>query len=227
MTLAVVTTGFIAGAILIGLRPSRATWTKYVVYIFVVAAVLGAAQLGTRALQALVAAIAVLGAFELHGVLPASGRLAYRVSVWTTYLAIVALAEAVLQVLPPQRAAYLYLIVAVFDAFSQVIGQLLGVRKLVPKLSPGKTIAGLVGGGAAALVAAVLLRDLAGVGMLQAVLRALAICAVALGGDLSASWLKRRAGIKDYGRILPGHGGILDRFDGVLPALALCGPLFL
>jgi len=61
---------------------------------------------------------------------------------------------------------------------------------------------------------------------LAAVQVGLLICLAGLAGDLSASWLKRRARIKDFGRVLPQHGGILDRFDSLLPALALCGPWF-
>jgi phosphatidate cytidylyltransferase len=233
MMIAVVAAGFVIGAILMALRPRRdrgardPAWVKYVVYVLVVALVLAAARLGSRWLQGLVAAIAVLGAIELRRALPARGYVILRLSVWAGCLAIVALAETVLQHLAPQRAAYLYIIVAVFDGFSQVSGQLLGSRRLVPKLSPGKTVVGLLGGATAALIVATLLRELADLNGGQALIRGAVVCAVALAGDLAASWLKRRAGIKDYGRMLPGHGGILDRFDSVLPVLALCGPLYL
>ncbi len=105
------------------------------------------------------------------------------------------------------------------DTFAYFFGVLFGKKKLCPEISPKKTVAGAVGGtllGSAA--GALFLLLTAGTGTLCIVL---ACCAPLLSGisqfgDLAASVIKRKFGVKDYGRIFPGHGGVLDRFDSVL-----------
>ncbi len=102
------------------------------------------------------------------------------------------------------------------DSFALFTGKAFGKRKLAPFLSPGKTWEGAVGGLAAALVVGgvcgSLLLGQPYVGILVGTV------AGTLGqiGDLFKSSLKREAGIKDFGSILPGHGGVLDRFDSLL-----------
>ncbi len=103
-------------------------------------------------------------------------------------------------------------------------GRAIGGPKLAPALSPNKTWAGLGGGVVAAGMVGLLI---AFVFDLPAVLLALggSMAVLAQIGDLFESWLKRRAGVKDSGRLLPGHGGALDRLDGVVPVATLVGLL--
>jgi phosphatidate cytidylyltransferase len=113
----------------------------------------------------------------------------------------------------------LFWIVAAADIGAYFSGKTFGKHKLLPRVSPGKTIEGLVGGLICASLAALL-----GVGLLawplpQALVLGLAVAAVSVVGDLTVSLFKRNAGLKDSGKILPGHGGILDRIDGVIAAL--------
>lgn len=233
MLIAFVVSGFVVGAGMLALARRRSAgrrrepdWTKYLVYVLVVATVLGAASLGTRWLQVLVTLVAIAGAVELRDALakwPQSGSGA---AAWAGYTLLIVLAEVSVGRLPARTVAYLYVIVAVFDGFSQVSGQLFGRHALAPRLSPHKTIEGLAGGAVAALLAATMLRDRVAVAAWEAVPKGAVVTAIALAGGLVASWIKRRAGIKDFGRLLPGHGGVLDRFDGVLPALALGGWLY-
>ena len=101
------------------------------------------------------------------------------------------------------------------DIFAYFAGRSIGGPKLAPKISPNKTWAGLIGGmvGAGVLgLAAAILFDLGQPFIWLGALMGL----VAQIGDLYESWEKRRAGVKDSGTLLPGHGGVLDRLDGLL-----------
>ena len=108
------------------------------------------------------------------------------------------------------------------DSGAYFAGRHLGRHKLAPTISPNKTIEGAIGGLVAGVAVALAFGSFAGAGLAQ--LPALALVAVAavlasIVGDLVESLLKRQAGVKDSGNVIPGHGGILDRVDGVLAAL--------
>jgi phosphatidate cytidylyltransferase len=122
-------------------------------------------------------------------------------------------------------------VVWVADTAAYFAGRRFGRRKLAPAVSPGKTWEGVWGALAAvaayaaavaALAPGLLGLDRATPGRLAAVAGgALVVAAVSVLGDLYESWLKRQAGVKDSGRLLPGHGGVLDRVDAQLAALPL------
>lgn len=116
---------------------------------------------------------------------------------------------------------FLWLLAAVWatDIFAFFTGRTLGGPKLAPTISPGKTWSGLLGGVlAAALVSIVFTAWADADGVWLAFWGAL-VAVVAQVGDLVESAMKRRFGRKDSGRLIPGHGGILDRVDGLLAAL--------
>lgn len=115
---------------------------------------------------------------------------------------------------------WVFIIVWSTDIGAYFTGRAIGGPKLAPAISPGKTWAGFYGGIVAAAVLGgvwALFTGLPKVALLLAPLFAIA----AQGGDLFESWLKRRAGVKDSGTWLPGHGGVFDRLDGLLPVVIL------
>ncbi|RZA23605.1 MAG: CDP-archaeol synthase, partial [Lysobacteraceae bacterium] len=103
-------------------------------------------------------------------------------------------------------------------------GKLFGGRKLAPRISPNKTIEGLLGGIVAGVATGLLFGGIAGLSLAQApafILVAVATVLFSVVGDLFESLMKRHVGVKDSGNLIPGHGGILDRLDGVLAALPI------
>ena len=158
---------------------------------------------------------------------------------------------ASLQDIPNAAMALAALLIAFFlasinDVFALFTGMALGKHKLSPEISPKKTIEGSIGGLIASAVFAMLVAWLldwaqAAAGVAQALrigeaeaefsILGFAIMGVFAGamsqiGDLTASLVKRHCGVKDYGTIFPGHGGIMDRFDGILFCGAVCAVFF-
>lgn len=110
------------------------------------------------------------------------------------------------------------------DIGAYFAGRAFGGARLAPTISPSKTWSGLVGGMIAALIASATIGDrgqIIGVPLWIGLLMGL----LAQLGDLGESWMKRRAGVKDSGKLIPGHGGIFDRVDGLLPVALILGAL--
>jgi phosphatidate cytidylyltransferase len=129
---------------------------------------------------------------------------------------------------PQGRLTLLWLLVVVWatDIGGYAAGKLIGGPRLAPRISPGKTWAGFAGatvlaaGAGAAFV--VVVPD---VSALRLVLAAVGLSLAAQGGDLLESAVKRHFALKDSGTIIPGHGGVLDRLDGLLAAAPLLAVL--
>ena len=111
--------------------------------------------------------------------------------------------------------------VAVFDSGAYIIGKNFGKNSFLPKLSPNKTIEGLIGGLTSSIVFVIFLCILLEEVSLRASAALMLSIPFALCGDYFLSFLKRKANIKDTGSILPGHGGLLDRFDSHLAAIPM------
>jgi len=124
------------------------------------------------------------------------------------------------------------------DTGAYAVGRTMGRRKLIPGVSPGKTVEGAIGGIAITVLASWLYVRCVlvpyaqlGLDVASIILFGIAVSIAAQVGDLAESLIKREAGVKDSSRIIPGHGGVLDRFDSllfVLPvAYLMLGPLLL
>lgn len=124
---------------------------------------------------------------------------------------------------PGGPALLMSMLVAVWlaDSAAYFAGRAFGKRKLAPMISPGKTLAGLGGALLAALVWGVAMSFtplFTSVGLMPVVVVFLVVTVVSVAGDLAESAVKRRAGVKDSGQLLPGHGGVLDRIDSLIAA---------
>jgi len=147
----------------------------------------------------------------------------------SAYIGSAAIALLALRALEPHglaTAVWLVLVVAATDIGGYFAGRLIGGPKLWPRVSPKKTWAGLGGGAVLAVLAGAL------VSLAVPESRLLPVCAVSAvtavvsqGGDLAESAVKRHFGVKDSGRLIPGHGGALDRFDGLMAAALAAGLL--
>ena len=119
--------------------------------------------------------------------------------------------------------AYGILVVFAADSGAYFVGRSIGRRRMTPNVSPGKTWEGFAGGLVAAVVASLLLSNLLSLDFSIAKIVAIGLTIAALGivGDLTESWVKRLADVKDSGDIILGHGGILDRLDALAPTFVL------
>lgn len=201
-----------------GRRLPRSSWPAYLALFAALAMLLWAGP---------AYGLALLGGATL--LLALSGLSAGR-EIWEAAgLAYAALPAFALIVLRGDTAMGLHAILFLFacvwgaDTFAYFAGRAIGGPKLAPTISPNKTWAGLLGGlaGGVAIASIVLLAAgypvTPGLAMLAFVL-----ALVSAGGDLFESWLKRRFGVKDSGGLIPGHGGVMDRLDGlVFSALAM------
>lgn len=202
----------------------RQRWIKFLVYFLIIHIVIGSAIAGSWYFIALISVILIIGAHELLKVLllNRTTRLTRKLVIVGIYFVLAGLSLRFAKDSAPTEVVWVYLITASFDGFSQLTGQWLGRTRLAPRLSPNKTVEGAIGGLVAAMLTAVVLRSLGGLSAWQAPFVGLMLGIAGLSGDLAASYVKRLTGVKDYGRILPEHGGVLDRFDSLL----MTAPIF-
>ncbi len=116
----------------------------------------------------------------------------------------------------------IFVLVFCFDSGSYISGNFFGKNKIAPKISPGKTWEGLIGGFLSVLFGTNLIFLFLKLPLFDLdllILFSFSVSIFAFLGDLFESYLKRRAGIKDTGNLMPGHGGLLDRFDSILFAV--------
>ena len=117
---------------------------------------------------------------------------------------------------------YLVVLITTMDVFAYIGGKTFGNKKIVPNISKGKTIEGTLIGLFFTIIISLVLKDLVNFNVLESITIGFFIGVLAFLGDLLESVFKRNNGVKDSGKLIPGHGGLLDRFDSyilTLPAL--------
>lgn len=182
-------------------------------------------------LAALVLAVYLFGVIVFHFGKENMGNIA--LVYMTAFYVIGAYSAMVVLRNTPEIGRFLFLIPLVFawttDTFAYFCGRLFGKHKLIPSVSPKKTVEGAIGGAVFCALAAglygLIIQKAFGVAPNYPVLliSGLAIAVVSQIGDLVMSAIKRQFGVKDYGKMLPGHGGLLDRFDSsIAVTILLC-----
>lgn len=152
------------------------------------------------------------------------------------YLGLAGMALIALRHASLASALLVIAVVVAVDVGAYFAGRTIGGPKIAPAISPSKTWAGLMGGSVAAIsvLAAYLVftADRGDPGIAAADMWLYAVCGgvlaaiVAQVGDFFESWMKRRAGVKDSGNLIPGHGGLFDRVDGLLAVLCLVAVVY-
>lgn len=197
---------------------SRQRWLKYFVYIIITAVVVTAIYFDYLWMVAILVLLA--GWYEIIKALVNWGkkRILFKIGSFLIY-AILGTGFLIFSFeLDSYFQLAIYLQVLMFDAFSQIAGQIFGQTRLVPKISPAKTIEGAIGGFIVCIITALAVRDVLGLNSAITLLIGVITAISALSGDLLASWFKRKTNIKDYSSLLPGQGGVLDRFDSFIAA---------
>lgn len=194
-------------------------WVKFLVYFLTVHCAVASAIAGPFYFALLMTAIALIGGYELRRVF--LGKPLTRP--WAISFVLIGalyayLAATLIRFSLASTTAvllFVYLVTASLDGFSQLTGQWVGRHRFVPKVSPNKTLEGAVGGLGAAILTAWVIRSWAELTPAMAILIGSSMAMAGVIGDLAASYVKRLGGVKDFGRILPEHGGALDRFDSL------------
>lgn len=204
--------------------PELSSLQKRILAVLVMAPVfLFALFAGGLVFQILIAIVSVIGFVEWTRLAKTPlGKIVGLVYVFLPGLCLIWLRE--------QALSYtLMIILAVWmtDTGAFFTGRKFGGPKVAPKISPNKTWSGLIGGMVASGVTCFLVARYYGLNPAWIfAVAGLVIAVVAQAGDFFESWMKRRAGVKDSGTLIPGHGGILDRIDGLLTAVP-CFAFFL
>ena len=114
---------------------------------------------------------------------------------------------------------YLVLLISSMDVFAYLGGKLLGNIKIIPKISNGKTVEGTLIGLISTVFISFMIKGLINLDILSSLLLGFVIGILSFLGDMFESFVKRKTGIKDSGKLIPGHGGLMDRFDGYILVL--------
>jgi len=196
---------------------ARESYTKFIAYFFIIHILFFSIVAERMLFRYIALGIGLVGMVELFRLFRQSG-LANK-----TFFGLSLLVYFVLTIgfflfsgLEMKRVLFSFLVLSIFDSFSQISGQLFGKTKILPTISPNKTWGGVIGGALFAVASVFVLRGLYNGPLLQALVMAIGIVIWAFGGDIAASFYKRKFGVKYYSKLIPGHGGFLDRFDSLI-----------
>lgn len=196
---------------------AKKSYTKYASYFFIIHIIFFSIVIKPEFFRILSSGIIFFSTFELVRLVEFNVAKKDNFFILTLFVfAILAAGFFIFSGLDWEVMLFVFLILSIFDSFSQISGQLFGKKKILPKISPNKTLGGLVGGTIIAIGSSLLLGDLYEGVSLKTGLMALGVVIFAFLGDLGASYYKRKYNVKDFSNLIPGHGGFLDRFDSLI-----------
>jgi len=195
------------------------SYTKFITYFIIINILFFSIVINPVVFQYLSVIIIGVGFFELYKLFSKSG---YREKGFFLLAIIIysvlSIGFSVFSGLEKELILFSFLVLSIFDSFSQITGQLWGRTKIFPNISPNKTVGGLIGGGIVAIGSALLLNGLYAEPPFKVIIMTIGVVIFAFTGDIAASFFKRKYKVKDYSNLIPGHGGFLDRFDSLIVA---------
>lgn len=196
---------------------ARRSWIKHLTYFIITSFIFFSIAFSSVLFRYIALVIIIAGFLELAKLFHESSY-RHKIFFFASLLTLAVLSAGFLFFSRMEKGLILYsfLILCIFDGFSQVTGQLIGRHKLFPKISPNKTVEGFVGGATVALLSALVFRHLIPAEPMEAILAAAVVVVFAFAGDTAKSAYKRRYNVKDFSQLIPGHGGFLDRFDSLI-----------
>ncbi len=195
----------------------RKAWIKHVTYFFLTSLVFFSIAIKVNLFRYVAVVIIIAGFLELTNLYIKSGNrhsLFFVLSLLV--LAMLSASFFFFSGMGQGLILFAFLILCIFDGFSQVTGQLLGKRKLFPAISPDKTVEGLIGGATVSILSALVFRNTIPADWSMALITAAVVVLFSFAGDAAKSLYKRKYNVKDFSRLIPGHGGFLDRFDSLI-----------
>jgi phosphatidate cytidylyltransferase len=196
---------------------ARNNWIKYITYFFIINILFVSIVFLPQVFRWVVIIIILTGLFEMIRLYIRSGssdRRFYSISL--LFYAIICIGFYRFSGMDSRLILFVFLVLSIFDAFSQVTGQLAGKIKILPRISPSKTLEGLIGGAFFAITGALVIRGLIDYSLSKVLVIAFLVVIAAFFGDIASSLYKRKSNVKDFSSLIPGHGGFLDRFDSFI-----------
>ena len=196
----------------------RRSWIKHLTYFIIINVLFFSITLNVILFRYIAIAIIIAGFIELIKLFMESGyrhKLFFMAAIFI--LALLASGFLIFSRMDQGIILFAFIILCIFDGLSQLTGQLIGKRKLFPKISPNKTVEGFLGGAGVAILSSMVFRQvIPELTMPETLILSGVVVLFAFAGDTAKSVYKRKYNVKDFSRIIPGHGGVLDRFDSLI-----------
>ncbi len=196
---------------------ARESRIKFITYFIIFHILFFSIVINPVAFRFLAGIIIIAGFYEIFKLHKKSGFIKKRFFLLSALIfAVLAYSFLIFSGMDKYYILFVFLVISIFDSFSQISGQIFGRNKICPKISPAKTVEGLTGGFIIALLSSLLFRDLIDHDSASTLILSAGISVFAFFGDLAASYYKRMFEVKDFSNLIPGHGGFLDRFDSLI-----------